>query len=332
MSAAPVFPISAPEPHPAKIPKGRFAKTRPADLAAFSKMGRCEVGIHCKVHAEQIGWGKPWSTRIGIAELATFCNTDPRTVQKAMLKSVDDDGNLKRRKVSGGYEFSRVRPIDSESEEEAWNNCAKCKETTLYVVDRDVPIPHTLFLDVFRGADLGVFLVTLLISLRTLRGKKDGQLWVHPTPISVADFKAATDLEKSEIEADLKTGEALGLFRSAGRRGAIQTYWVTPENWTSIGVRPKRVGGNPSPGRTKSKLTIVEPPQPKQPDRKKPSPPEFLLKPCGVCVKCGTWSVINAVPAPVTPTKKPVGQARAGPVTAPGEFWQAPWDKKSNQS
>jgi hypothetical protein len=327
MSAALVIPISqAPEPHLAKIPKGKWARTRLGDLAAFSRMTQCEIGIHCFVHAESVGWGQAWTrATIRITTLATHCNQEPRTVNKTLSKT-EQEGTIKRRKISGGFVYSRVRPIDVDSDQETWGNCATCHGHSLYVVDRDVLIPHSLFLNVQRAVDRGMFLCALFVALKTIRSK-DGQIQVHPTQLTVDDFERGTGLKKSEVENDIKKCETLGIFQSAGRRGAIQTYWVTPENWTTIGVRPKRVGGNPSPvGRTKSKLTIVEPPQPKQADTKQTSPPEFLSKPCGVCVKCGTWSVIDVVPAPenlANPVRKPLARAREGPKQSKSDqFWE----------
>jgi hypothetical protein len=278
-------------------------------------MDRTTIGLHCYIHANSVGWGEVWTrtaTRLG--PLAEFCGVDERTIQKT-VSSQEAEETINRKKTDGGYKYSRPRRIDYDGED-TWGQCNKCKEATPFKVDRNIPIPHTLFLNVFRATERGVFLSTLYIATRTFRGSKDGQLHVHPCPISIDDFKKGTGLQKSELEADLKKGEEVyHLFQSSGKRGAVQTYWVTPENWSNLDIKPKRVGGNPSPikrGRKSEVSTTVEP-QPKQGDTKTTSPPEFWFKPCGVCLKCSEWSVINVVPAPENPVKRPLARSREGP-------------------
>lgn len=336
MSAAPVVPISqVPEPHKANLPRGKWMKTRPADLVGFATMTRTEIGVHCLVHLDSIAWGKP-ETRNPIkhSKFAQFCNTDDRIISKAVSKCAQEYLNLEQRKGRGGYYYKRPRPIDTDSDQDTWGDCETCKEPSLYVVDRDIPIPHSLFSDVFRAVDRGVFLICFLIAQENFRSKKDGELWIDPAEIAIDDFKR-TGLQKSEIEKDLRIGEELGLWKSAGRKGAIQTYWVTPENWNSVSVKPKRIGGNPAPiKRTKkTEIAIVEPPQVKPAVTKNSSPPEFMTKPCGVCTKCHTWAVIKIVPTPENPVKKPLERARAGPIPQPlsklATFQRDPWLKNA---
>jgi hypothetical protein len=330
LSAAPAVPISAPQPHSTSI-KGKFAKTRPADLAMFAHMTQSEIGVHSLIHVEQIGWQKGWSrSPIKISAFATHCNQGERNIQQT-VSTLESEGSIERQKTSGGFVYRRVRPIDYDGGS-AWGNCKRCNETTEYALDRDVPIPHSLFLNVQQAVDRGTFLCVLLIALETMRWQ-DGQIWIHPTTIKVEDFCRRTGLNKSEVEADLKKAEARGFIGSSGRKGSVQTYWTVPNGWHLAGVRLKRVGGNPSPGRKESEEKITSVPQPTQ-NTPKASPAEFWCKPCGTCLKCREWGPVEIVATPEVPIKKPIGQARAGPVGeifAPGDEWTPPWKEKTSR-
>jgi hypothetical protein len=331
MSAAQAIPISAASPHPAKIPKGFWVPTRPADLAAYRTMSQAAIGVHTLIHVESTGWRKASTrTAIKLTTFATHCGQGERNIQKTITEE-ETEGRIERQKTSGGYVYKRLRPIDYDGGS-TFGNCKKCKEVTEYALDRDVPIPHSLFVNVQQSGDRGMFLLMLLISLETMRWQ-DGQIWIHPKAISIEEFERRTDLKKSEIEKDLAKLEARGLIASSGRKGSVQTYWPLPQNWQLAGVRLKRLGGNPSPGRKESEENITPVPQPTQ-NTPKPSPSEFWCKPCGTCLKCREWGPVEIVAAPEVPIKKPIGQARTGPVGeifAPGDEWTPPWKEKTSR-
>jgi hypothetical protein len=334
VSALPATTISAPESHSTGI-KGKFIRTRAADLSVYSHMTQSEIGCVTLINVESIGWGKKWTRRsLKMADFAQHCNQEERTCQNALTK-LEADGLIERTKTGRGYEYERVQRIDYDGPE-AIGNCPSCKKPTQFTLDRDVPIPHSLFLNVQQAVDRGTFLCVLLIALETMRwnpGKdgRAGEIWIHPAEIKVEEFCRRTGLNKSEVEADLNKAEAQGFIGSSGRRGSVQTYWAIPNTWPQAGVKPKKIGGNPKPGRRKeSEQEIHSVPQPTQ-NTAKASPVEFWCKPCGTCHECRYFGPVEIVPTPENPVRKPLGRARDGPLPdlrAPGKPWQAPWKTK----
>jgi hypothetical protein len=329
MSAAPAIPIKPPESHASGI-KGKVVRTRPSDLALFSKMTQCEIGCLSLILVESLGWQKTYTrTSLTIPDFAEHCNQEERTCQKTLASLELEDGLIKRTRTGRGYEYSLVRKIDYDGPE-AFGNCPQCHKTTPFTLDRDTLIPHSLFLNVQRAVDRGTFLCVLLIALETMRWK-DGQIWIHPTAIKVEEFCRRTGLNKSEVEADLKKAEARGFIGSSGPRGAVQTYWPIPNTWPLAGVRSKRIGGNPKPGRRKESEQEIHPVPQQTENKRKARPVEFWCKPCGTCHECRYFGPVEIVPAPENPVRKPLARAREGPIPdlrAPGKPWQAPWKTK----
>ncbi len=312
MSAAAVL-IYPPEAHPSGI-KGRMVRTRASDLAQYSQMTQSEIGCLTLIMVESIGYQKPYTrTALTVSDFAEHCNQEERTCQ-GTLGNLEDENIIKRTRTGRGYEYSLVRKIDYDGPE-AFGNCPQCKKATAFTLDRDILIPHSLFLNIFRAADRGVFLCTLLISLETMRWK-DGQIWIHPAQIKVDEFCRRTGLNKSEVESDLKKAEARGFIGSSGPRGSVQTYWPIPNTWPLAGVRAKKVGGNPKPGRKESEQEIRSVSQPTQ-TTKQTSPVQFWCKPCGTCHECHYFGPVEIVPAPEIPARKPLERARNGPIPQP---------------
>jgi hypothetical protein len=324
MSAAPVIPLQPPEPHSTGI-KGHMVRTRLSDLATYSRMTQCEIGCLSLITVESAGWGKPYTRRpLKMEDFAIHCNQEERTCSKT-LQNLENEGAFERTKTGRGYEYKRVRPVDYDGPE-AIGHCPQCKKQTPFTLDRDILIPHSLFLNVQQAVDRGTFLCVLLIALETMRWNpsKDGragEIWIHPTEIKVEEFCRRTGLNKSEVEADLKLAESRGFIASSGRRGSVQTYWPCPNNWPLAGLRAKRVGGNPKPGRKESEQKTSEVPQPIQ-TTTKPSPVEFWCKPCGTCHECRYFGPVEIVTTPEKPVKKPLARAREGPKQSKSDlFW-----------
>jgi hypothetical protein len=329
-------PISPPDPFPTGI-KGKMVRTRAADLTLFGpgQMTQCEIGCLSLILIESFGYQKTYTRNtLTLATFAEHCRQEERTCQKTLARLELEDHLINRTKTGRGYEYSLVRKIDYDGPE-AFGNCPQCKKTTSFTLDRDILIPHSLFLNVQRAVDRGTFLCVLLIALETMRwnpGKdgRAGEIWIHPAEIKVEEFCRRTGLNKSEVEADLKKAELCGFIGSSGRRGSVQTYWAIPNTWPQAGVKPKKIGGNPKPGRKESEQEIHSVPQQTE-NKRKASPVEFWCKPCGTCHECRYFGPVEIVPTPVNPVKKPLGRARDGPLPdlrAPGKPWQAPWKTK----
>jgi hypothetical protein len=188
-------------------------------------------------------------------------------------------------------------------------------------------MPQTLFSRVQQSLEHGAFMVVLLVAMETLKWH-DGEIWVYPKEIEVSEFCRRLNRSRSEVMNDIRVAEERGFIASTGKRGAIQTYWALPGAWATAGVRLKRTGGNPKPGkRTESKPAILEIAEtPKK--TSKPSPVELWTKPHGKCHECGYHGPVDVVEASTQAPKRPVQQARAGP---PPEIWSnhpsfvAPW-------
>ncbi len=317
MSAAPVVPLRPPEPHPTGI-KGHMVRIRSAYLAMFRQMSQCEIGCLTLIIVESIGWGKlgGYTRRsLKLSDFAEHCNQEQRSCQKALANLELEYNLITRTKAGRGYEYKLVARIDIDGSD-AFGNCPDCKKTTPFTLDRDILIPHSLFLNVQQSVDRGSLLCILLISLETMRWK-DGQIWIHPVELKVEEFCRRTGLNKSEVESDLKKAEARGFIGSSGRRGGVQTYWPIPNSWPLAGVRSKRTGGNPSPGRRKeSEQEIHSVPQPIE-TKQKSSPVQFWCKPCGTCHECQYFGPVEIVPGPEIPVRKPIGHARDGPPPQP---------------
>lgn len=324
MSAA-AIPVSAPDPIPTGI-RGHFVRTRAADIGVLRHMSQSETGCLTLIHVESIGWGQPW-TRTGLLvnRFAEHSNTESRPCQDA-LKNLEQEGLLERRKskTGKGFEYKRIQPIDYTGQE-ASADCPNCKKRTRFTLDRDVPIPHSLFLKVQQAVDHGTFMVIMLLSIETLRWK-DGQIWVNPKEIKIEEIARRVGLSKSEVEADLKIAEQLGAIASCGNRGAVQTFWVLPNAWMAMGRRARRTGGNPRPerrikGEPCSKLVPIE----NKTDTTKTSPVEFWNRPCGKCNECEYHGPVEKLYEVENPAKKPFGSenrtARAGPMNRNEEMW-----------
>jgi hypothetical protein len=328
VSAAPVAHLSAPDPFPTKI-RGPWARTRASDIGVLRNMSQSETGCLTLIHVESIGWGHQWTrTSLLVKRFADHSNTDPRPCQDS-LKVLEQDGLLERRKskTGKGWEYRRVQPIDYTGPE-AVADCPDCKKRTRFTLDRDVPIPHSLFLKVQQAVDHGTFMAILLIAIETLRWK-EGQIWVHPKEIKIDEIARRLDRSKSEVEADLKKAEGLGAIGSYGNRGAIQTFWVLPNAWETLKPRPRRTGGNPKPfrkakGEDKAKQDRVSPIPEKKEDKPKTSPVEFWNRPCGRCNECGYQGPVERLYEVENTTKKPLGsanrphwRARGAPINEP---------------
>jgi hypothetical protein len=329
MSAARVLPISdIPAPFPTGI-KGNFVKTRPSDLAVLSGMDGCQAACYCFIFLNTAGWQIDRSKGEKLKDFATFTNYTQRACQDA-IDFLMDGGFCGRKKVDDGYSYWLIKPIDVDGEE-AIGECGHCKEITQYTADRSVPIPKALFSEVLRAVDHGTQMVLLLFSLECFAWK-NGEIWVIPKEFKIDKIRHRVGLEKSEVEADIKTAESLGFSGSAGKRGAVQTFWPTPANWKNATPRPKRKGGNPNAGRKRTKLEpttvpIVKPPE----TTRQPaigSPVEFRY---GTCHKCGQWAPFRPVADSEKPVKKPFARDRAGPIPQPlsklPTFERDPWLK-----
>lgn len=275
-------------------------------------MTQCEIGCLSLITVESKGWGKPYTRRaLKLSDFAQHCNQEERTCSKT-LQVLENEGALTRTKAGRGYEYKRLQQMDYDGPE-VIGHCPTCKKNTPFTLDRDILIPHSLFLNLQQAVDTGTFLCVLLIALETMRWN-DGQIWIHPKEITVADFCRRTGLKKSEVEADLKLAEARGFIGSSGRRGSVQTYWPIPNTWPLATVREKRYGGNPLPGRRKeSEQKIHETPQPTQ-TKTKASPVEFWCKPCGTCHECRYFGPVDIVTESEKPVRKPIERAREGPI------------------
>lgn len=276
-------------------------------------MSQSETGCLTLIAVESVGWGQSWTrTPLTLQNFAQHSNTLPRTCQDS-LTEIEGDGLIERRKAATGrgFEYRRKQRIDFAGQE-GLGHCPECKKPTQFTLDRDVTIPHSLFLKVQAAVDHGTFLCLLMISLECFQWR-EGQIWVYPKEIRIDEFRRRTGLSKSEVEADLAKAESLGFIGSSGKRGAIQTFWPMPNTWPTAIVRRARQGGNPSPGKRKntegSKLTTVEPKE----GTPKTSPVEFLSRPCGKCHECQYWGPVDILPESANALKKPIATARAGP-------------------